>query len=121
MKDSDQIRKYLDDNHLTADSTSSGLYYIITVPGGSAHPSVTDHVTINYTGKLLNGDVFDSNPSATFVLGQLIPGMVEGLQLFGKGGEGTLIIPSDLGYGSNAQQGIPANSVIIFDIKLINF
>ncbi len=121
MKDSDLIRKYLDDNHLQADSTSSGLYYIIAVPGGLGHPSPTDNVTISYTGSLLNGEIFDASTSATFLLSNLIPGMVEGLQLFGKGGEGTLIIPSDLGYGSNPQSNIPANSVIIFDIKLINF
>ena len=121
MKDENQIRKYLEDNHLQAESTSSGLYYIITVPGSSEHPSVSDHVKISYSGTLLNGEEFDSNPSATFLLSDLIEGMIEGIQLFGKGGEGTLIIPSELAYGNNAQPGIPANSVIIFDIKLIDF
>lgn len=121
VKDQKQIKNYLEDNNLQAESTSTGLHYIITIPGNTEHPTPSDTVQIAYTGKLLNGDIFDFSPSATFILGDLIDGMVEGLQLFGKGGEGILIIPSELGYGGNSQPGIPANSVLVFDVKLIDF
>ncbi len=109
------------DNNLQAEKTSSGLYYIITLPGNNEHPSSSDNVHISYTGSLLNGNIFDSNPSATFPLGQLIEGMKEGIALLGKGGVATFFIPSELGYGGNSKPGIPANSVLIFDVTLIGF
>ncbi|MEO6130209.1 MAG: FKBP-type peptidyl-prolyl cis-trans isomerase [Saprospiraceae bacterium] len=115
------IRKYIEDHSLQAEKTSSGLYYIITVPGSNEHPNQSDVVQIAYTGKLLSGDVFDSSLSSSFPLNNLIEGMKEGIPLFGKGGEGTIIIPSSLGYGSAAKPGIPANSVLVFDISLIDF
>lgn len=115
------IKSYLMDNNLQAEKTSSGLYYIITLPGNNEHPSSSDNVHISYTGSLLNGNIFDSNPSATFPLGQLIEGMKEGIALLGKGGVATFFIPSELGYGGNSKPGIPANSVLIFDVTLIGF
>ncbi|MFZ1677954.1 MAG: FKBP-type peptidyl-prolyl cis-trans isomerase [Saprospiraceae bacterium] len=115
------IKTYLTDNNLQAEKTSSGLYYIITLPGNTEHPSSSDNVHISYTGSLLNGNVFDSNPSATFPLGNLIEGMKEGISLLGKGGVATFYIPSGLGYGESPRQGIPANSVLIFDVTLIGF
>ncbi len=115
------IKTYLMDNNLQAEKTSSGLYYIITLPGSSEHPSSSNTVHISYTGYLLNGNVFDSNPSATFPLGNLIEGMKEGISLLGKGGVGTFYIPSGLGYGGTSKPGIPANSVLIFDVTLIGF
>ncbi|MGB3080420.1 MAG: FKBP-type peptidyl-prolyl cis-trans isomerase [Saprospiraceae bacterium] len=115
------IKTYLMDNNLQAEKTSSGLYYIITLPGNNEHPTSSDNVHISYTGSLLNGDVFDSNPSATFPLGNLIEGMKEGIELLGKGGVATFYIPSGLGYGESPRQGIPANSVLIFDVTLIGF
>ncbi len=116
-----QIRNYIADHNLQADSTASGLFYVIDEPGNSEHPTGLDVITISYTGTLLNGDVFDSNPSFTYRLDQLILGWREGIPLFGKGGKGTLIIPSNLGYGSQAVGSIPANSVLVFDIELFDF
>ena len=115
------IRDYIADNGLQADSTASGLFYVIEEPGNSEHPTGSDVITIAYTGTLLNGNVFDSNPSFTYRLDQLILGWREGIPLFGKGGKGTLIIPSDLGYGSQTVGSIPANSVLVFDIELFDF
>jgi FKBP-type peptidyl-prolyl cis-trans isomerase len=115
------IRDYIADNGLQAYSTASGLFYVIDEPGNSVHPTDSDVITISYTGKLLNGNVFDSNPSFTYRLDQLILGWREGIPLFGKGGKGTLIIPSNLGYGSQAVGSIPANSVLVFDIELFDF
>ena len=109
------IEDFINEHNLDADSTSSGLYYVIEEPGSSEHPTINDQVTVNYIGFLLNGDVFDQDFNITFGLDQ------EGIPLFGKGGKGLLIIPSHLGYGDRTLTGIPANSVIVFEIHLLDF
>lgn len=119
--DQELIEAYLQDNNLVAESTSSGLHYIIHAPGNNEFPDQDDHIRISYEGRLLNGNVFDESPDATFRLGDLIEGWREGIPLIGKGGSITLIIPSHLGYGDNAYPGIPANSVLVFDIVLFDF
>jgi FKBP-type peptidyl-prolyl cis-trans isomerase FkpA len=115
------IQQYIKDNNLDADSTASGLYYVINDPGGSEHPNRYSTVTVAYAGYLLNGDVFDESLSFTSTLSSLIPGWTEGIQLIGRGGKIKLIIPSELGYGSQETGSIPANSVLVFDITLYDF
>lgn len=121
----DLINNYLKENGLTAQSTASGLHYIITDPGtGTAHPNINSSVTMHYTGYLLNGNIFDGTAPTkpvTFQLAGLIKGWQEGIPLFKKGGKGKLILPPSLGYGSQATGGIPANSVLVFDIELLDF
>lgn len=120
-KDMELIEEYLAENNLQAESTESGLYYIIHVPGSNEHPTILDDITFNYAGYLLNGNQFDAGENVTYPLSALIAGWQEGIPLFGKGGSGRLIIPSHLGYGDQAYPGIPANSVLIFDIELLDF
>lgn len=111
-------------NDTTAQSTASGLYYIIQNPGGTAHPNLNSVVTVNYQGYLTNGTLFDSSAAGqplVIALNRLISGWQEGLQLIGSGGKMKLLIPSDLGYGSYAVGSIPANSVLIFNIELVSF
>jgi FKBP-type peptidyl-prolyl cis-trans isomerase FkpA len=119
------ILDYIASHKLTdARSTSSGLYYVIENAGSSNHPSAASTVIIKYTGKLTDGSVFDEtseNSTATISLSNVIKGWQEGIPLFGKGGKGILLIPSSLGYGSTGNYGIPANSVLIFNIELIDF
>jgi FKBP-type peptidyl-prolyl cis-trans isomerase FkpA len=118
------IVKYLSDHSLTAQKTASGLYYIITTAGSGGHPTILSNVTVDYKGYLTNGSVFDQTSAghpATFPLANLIPGWQEGIPLLQKSGKGTFLIPSYLGYGTSAQSGIPANSVLIFEITLENF
>lgn len=122
-KDDKLIRDYLESNDVIAQKTASGLYYTISVPGVDPKPDLSSEVTVHYKGCLLDGSEFDSSyagSAPTFPLSNLIIGWREGLQLFGEGGKGTLYIPSALAYGSTAKPGIPANSVLIFDIHLIN-
>jgi len=119
------IQDYLAKKGLSnADSTASGLYYIIQKPGGTSHPTLNSVVTVNYKGYLVDGTVFDSstagNPIA-FPLYRLIYGWQEGLQLIGAGGKMQLFIPSALGYGATSTGKIPSNSVLIFDLDLISF
>ncbi|MCB0639293.1 MAG: FKBP-type peptidyl-prolyl cis-trans isomerase [Lewinella sp.] len=122
--DRERILNYLADNNLTAEEDPSGLFYIIDQPGNDEHPILTDSVVVAYKGYLTNGSVFDeTDPGETikFELADLIPGWQIGIPLLGKGGSGQFFIPSALGYGGFSFPGIPAYSVLIFDITLEDF
>ena len=104
--------------------TASGLQYKIVKEGNGIHPSANDKVTVHYTGRLIDGTVFDSSVErgapATFGVNQVIPGWVEALQLMSEGAEWQLYIPSELAYGSQgAGPVIGPHSTLIFDVKLI--
>ena len=116
------IEDYLEVHNLTAQSTPSGLYYIISAPGESVHPAINSSVSAKYKGYLADGKVFDQTTTSpvTFSLGQVIKGWQEGLQLIGAGGKIKLLIPSALGYGDQVVGTIPRNSVLIFDVELVS-
>ncbi len=115
-----QIDNYLKENNLTAQKSSSGLYYIIDEEGTGNSPNINSNVTLKYNGQFLNGNTFDDNKGeeATFDLQDLIPGFQEGLLLFKEGGKGKLIIPSRLGYGFWGRSSVSPGAVLIFDIEL---
>lgn len=118
------IEDYAKTHNLNGQFTSSGLYYVIETEGTGGHPPSTSTVTVEYKGTLLDGTQFDATPfgkPAEFSLDQVIQGWQEGIPKFQKGGRGKLIIPSALGYGKQAQTKIPANSVLVFDIYLIDW
>jgi len=123
--DIEKIENYLADKNLTAESTASGLHYVITEPGTGNHPGANSTVTVNYVGKLLkNEKIFDQTTGspATFPLQNLIEGWKEGIPLLKKGGKGTFFVPSALGYGPYGSGGdIPANAPLIFEIELVTF
>lgn len=122
--DEEKILDYLEENNLTADRHESGLYYAIEDAGSGGQPTVSDSVTVRYKGMLLNGEVFDQTPNTstvTFPLANLIPAWQIGIPLIGKEGEITLYSPSSLGYGNRSVGGIPAGSVLIFEIELVDF
>ena len=118
------VLSYLTTNSITATKHSSGMYYQILSPGAGTGPNLCSNILINYSGKLTNGNVFDSQNNAVFVLGSLIEGWKIGLPLLKKGGQIRLFIPPTLGYGATDvkdQSGtviIPGNSVLVFDITL---
>lgn len=118
-KDIEKIETYLEENNLTAESTSSGLYYIIDNLGVGDTPDIYSQVKVQYTGYLLDGTVFDDGVTTNY-LTVYIEGWKEGIPFFKEGGKGTLLIPSKLGYGSIPKNNIPANSVLIFDIVLVD-
>lgn len=104
--------------------TVSGLQYVVEKEGEGAQPTATDEVTVHYTGKLLNGQVFDSSVQrgepATFPLNRVIPGWTEGVQLMKEGAKYTFFIPSDLAYGPQGiPNAIPPHSTLIFEVELI--
>lgn len=117
------IQEYIVNNGLTTETTGSGLHYIIIDEGDGQHPNATSVVSVQYTGTLTDGSLFDSSRGnvVTFGLNMVIPGWTEGIPLLGRGGMGKLIIPSHLGYGPNAVGSIPSSSVLIFDVELVDF
>ena len=118
------IQDYLNQHNLDAEEDPSGMFYIIHDEGTGAHPDLSSTVEVLYVGTLTNGNVFDEtsgNAPVSFPLQNLIEGWKIGIPLMKKGGSATFYIPSRLGYGSAAHYGIPANSVLIFDITLVNF
>ena len=124
--DLELIDNYLKENNIDATKTSSGLHYIITKMGTGENAASGDNVTLHYTGMLLDGEKFDSsldrNQPFSFQLGQgmVIRGWDEGITYFNKGSEGTLYIPSSLGYGhSGAGGAIPQNAILIFEIQVL--
>lgn len=119
-KNEQEIIAYIAKNNLTAKRSDSGLYYVILNQGTGANPTATANVTVAYKGYYTNGNVFDQSNTAgiSFGLNQVIKGWTEGMQYFKTGGNGILLIPAHLGYGSNDYNGIPGGSVLIFDVKL---
>ena len=106
-------------------TTPSGLQYEVLTEGDGPMPEATDQVEVHYTGKLIDGTVFDSSVDrgvpATFGVTQVIPGWVEALQLMKAGSKWRLFIPSNLAYGPNGAPGSPIgpNSTLIFDVELL--
>lgn len=118
-KDKKIIQDYIKKNNLDVDSTSSGLYYVVDKPGTGKRPSFYSDIKIRYKGMLVDGTVFDEAKTAISLnISRVIVGWQEGIPKFKEGGQGMLLIPSSLGYGSQGSGAIPANSVLIFEIKL---
>ncbi len=126
QKDIAKIKEYLAAKGLKAtQATQSGVHYVMEKEGAGGSPTVADEVTCHYKGTLLDGTEFDSSygrgTPATFKLSQVIKGWQEGIPMLKKGGKGILLIPSELAYGSNARPKIPANSVLVFEVELLDF
>ncbi len=116
------IDEFIEQNNLEVQETATGLKYIIDTPGSADKPSVSSVVTVAYIGTRTDGLIFDSHQGLRIGLNQVIPGWTEGIQLFGRGGSGTLFIPSPLGYGTRGQGGdIPPNADLIFEIEVLDF
>ncbi len=102
-----------------------GLQYKIIEKGDGPQPDANDSVTVSYTGKLIDGTVFDSSEErgkpVTFPVNAVIPGWTEALQMMHAGGEYKLFIPPDLAYGERgAGAKIGPNETLIFDVTLVS-
>lgn len=120
-------KKYLEENgkRVEVKTTASGLQYEVLKEGDGPMPKAEDQVEVHYTGKLIDGTVFDSSVDrgvpATFGVTQVIPGWVEALQMMKAGSKWRLFIPSNLAYGPNGAPGSPIgpNATLIFDVELL--
>lgn len=104
--------------------TKSGLQYQVLKEGTGKMPTAKDQVKCHYLGTLTTGEKFDSsydrNEPATFPVSGVIPGWTEALQLMKVGSKWKLFIPSELAYGASPRPGIPANSVLVFEVELLD-
>ncbi len=102
----------------------SGLQYKIIKAGAGSMPKVTDSVTVNYRGTLIDGKEFDSsyvrNEPSTLSLAGAIRGWQEALQLMNTGSKWQIFVPAELAYGNRQSDRIPPNSVLIFDLELLS-
>jgi len=107
-------------------TTADGLEYKVLIPGNAKAPAVgpTDEVTVNYRGKLLDGSEFDSSYArgtpATFKVNGVIKGWQEAIVLMKPGSKWQLFIPPELAYGATPRPGIPAGSLLIFEVELLS-
>lgn len=122
------LSSFLSKNKIAVEPTESGLYYVVTEEGDGEKPQVGQMVTMHYTGKLLDGTVFDSSVERDqpfkfpLAVGRVIPGWDEGVQLMSKGEKGVLYIPYYLAYGENgAGKDIPPFANLIFEVELVDF
>jgi len=129
--DDQLLTEYFAKNNIKAEKTASGLYYVISTPGSGANPTPGQTVKVNYTGRTLDGNVFDSNMDPKFQhveplefpigQGRVIPGWDEGIALLKKGGKGVLYVPSGLAYGAHSPNpNIPDNAILMFDVELVD-
>lgn len=104
--------------------TKSGLQYKVLSEGKGKKPGSKDTVKVHYRGTLIDGTEFDSsyarNQPAEFPVTRVIPGWTEALQLMPVGSKWQLFIPADLAYGEIPRPKIPGNSVLIFDVELLD-
>jgi FKBP-type peptidyl-prolyl cis-trans isomerase FklB len=106
-------------------TTPSGLQYLVLKSGTGPSPKLTDKVTVNYEGRLLDGTIFDSSieraQPATFPVNGVISGWTEALQMMKVGDQWQLFVPANLAYGDQSPgASIPANSVLIFKVELLD-
>ncbi len=131
VKDEGIIRQYFRDNNVDTTAvvkSESGLYYLEVTEGEGEQIMAGDSVEAHYIGRFVNNLIFDSSynrgRTSTFVVaeGNVIDGWVEGLQMMRVGGEGYLYVPSHLAYGVFGSQNgsIPSNSVLVFNIEILN-
>jgi FKBP-type peptidyl-prolyl cis-trans isomerase FkpA len=122
------VAAYLSANSIQATKHANNMYYQIVSLGSGEVPGPCASVTINYSGHTTtNTRAFDEGSNADFQLKALISGMKKGIPLIRRGGRIILYIPPSLGYGSNNIKDnngtviIPANSILIFDVTLVDF
>ncbi|MBL7702151.1 MAG: FKBP-type peptidyl-prolyl cis-trans isomerase [Ferruginibacter sp.] len=134
--DEEALMAYFKAKNISPVKTASGLYYSIISQGNGANAKAGDNVVMNYRGNLLDGTVFDSNIDSAFMhvqplrfvlgTGRVIKGWEEGITYLKPGAKGFFYIPSALAYGPQSRpgsaanpKGIPANSVLIFEVELL--
>ena len=116
------MTNYATANGLTVTEHSSGFQYQIISAGAGQTPSLTSTVSVRYTGKLMDGTVFDSvtGTPISFSLGQVIPGWQLAVPLIQEGGLIRIILPSSLAYGCTGSGAIPPDAVLFFEIQLVD-
>ncbi len=121
-KDRATIEEYLAANNITAvEDSVSGVQYVIKELGTGVKPLITDCITVKYKGMLLSdGTTFDENATGyKYPLRGFIPGWQIAFPSFPVGTKATIYVPSYYGYGASGSGTIPANSILVFDVELV--
>jgi FKBP-type peptidyl-prolyl cis-trans isomerase FkpA len=119
--DDNKILAFLTTKGITATKDPSRVYYQILTQGtGTSAIDFNSTLVVKYTGRLLDGTVFDSNASYSTTLNGLIAGWGKVLPLFTSGAKIRIFIPSDLGYGTTGNGAVPANAALDFDIEIVS-
>jgi FKBP-type peptidyl-prolyl cis-trans isomerase len=119
-------KAFLEENKMKegVTETPSGLQYKVITEGAGQNPGAEDVVEVHYTGKLIDGTVFDSSVErgqpVKFPLNGVIQGWTEGLQLMKPGAKYMLYIPSELAYGDRGTGPIPGGATLIFEVELLS-
>jgi len=117
--DTTAIGNYLRTNNIPALKDASGVRFVIESLGTGFPPKFTSTVKVSYVGRFLSEVIFDQGTNSTFDVRGLIPGFQIGLTLMPEGTKAKIYIPSGYAYGNRVENGIPANSNLIFEIELI--
>lgn len=120
-RDRKKILEYIEEHDLDAIELEEGVFAVINREGTGGHPAENSVVKMNYIGYLLNDNVFDEGYNARVNLQGAVRGFRIGVMAFRRGGQGTILIPSAAGYGEYSYGNIPRNSVLIFDLEIIDF
>ena len=120
-----EIQKFISKGNDTYEKSESGLYYLIENEGEAEGEYIkyTDLVSFKYEGKFLSGEPFDNRHRTkplTFEVSQLIEGWKEAFMYLKKGGKAKIIVPPHLGYGDHQLDDIPANSILFFNIEIVD-
>jgi FKBP-type peptidyl-prolyl cis-trans isomerase len=121
----DAINNYLNVNsNLNFVQQPSGLYYLETLAGTGRQPVALDTVYVIYTGKFLNGSIFDTNVGGNQLIfaigrGEMLSGFEEGVMLMKEGGKATILLPSSIAYGTQGYYTIPGYTALLYDIELV--
>ena len=119
----ERFREEYQNNSKSVMKLESGLLYNVLAEGFGNIPTDKDRVIVHYSGKLIDGTVFDSSiergEPSKFMVGSVIKGWQEALQLMKVGSKWEIVIPSELAYGDRATGSIPANSTLIFEVELL--
>jgi FKBP-type peptidyl-prolyl cis-trans isomerase FkpA len=113
---------YASANSITVTRHASGMYYQVIQAGTGPIASSSSLISVKYTGKLLDGTIFDQqvNPTQPYQLSGFIPGWQLGIPLIQEGGILKLIVPSALAYGCKGGGPIPGNAILYFEIELVD-
>lgn len=114
------VDEYIAQNNLVTQELDKGVHIIIHELGNSdLRPNINNEIRVKYQGTLTDGTEFDSSDDLEIPMFSVINGWRIGMKEIGEGGSATLIIPPSEAYGSTAQAGIPENSVLVFEIDLL--